>query len=183
MTSKDIKEYCLILIPRMIDNNEEYLLYYDDEWNCWFLPNYKVTLNVLTNDLCNKISKQLGVTCDGVSLEYVNEGVQRKFSEVEGKENTYKHYLYLANIKNLPKIFGEKEFEFRDTKYKWMSLYEMENDKSIESKNGEVINFVKESLAKKETEYLNSIPGLVDSINEIKERPKSKFLTEEEAEW
>lgn len=34
-----------------------------------------------------------------------------------------------------------------------------------------------------ETLYLNSIPGFVDSINKIKQRPESEFLTEEEVEW
>ena len=58
----------------------------------------------------------------------------------------YEHYFYLVDIGT--EFIDKKEFVINNTKFKWLSMEELENDPEIMQINGDIIWFIKEWFTK-----------------------------------
>ncbi|MCR5704948.1 MAG: hypothetical protein K6G85_10035, partial [Eubacterium sp.] len=84
---------------------------------------------------------------DDISLQYITEKVQPKFSIPDQIQKVYSHKLYQANISDFPEEIQDKDFIVGQTKYRWMTIAEMEADPVIKEKNSDVVSLVKDSIA------------------------------------
>ena len=61
--------------------------------------------------------------------------------------DVYEHYFYLVDI-DTKTLEVQKEFVINNTKFKWLSMEELENDPEIMQINGDIIEFIKEWFTK-----------------------------------
>ena len=76
-------------------------------------------------------------------MEYVTSAKHCKYSESDKVYKIYKHKLYKILINSIPDNMQEDEFYISESKYKWMSIEEMEQYKTIKDRNDDIVAFVK----------------------------------------
>lgn len=136
ITSKKFHEFSLVAIKNV---NGEYLQKYDDRWKCWLFPYVRSTDDNKSN-IDSYVSK---LVTTPIVTQYINHARQCKYSENDKVYKIYHHKLYEVVVNVLPKNMLQKEFSIDDTRYKWLSLAELEQDENIMKKNEDVIAFVK----------------------------------------
>ena len=126
-------EFTLLAIK---SNTDQFLLRYDDRWKCWLFPYVRSSNSHNKDNADHFASEILRKTSDA---RYVADTTHCKFSESDEVYKIYHHKLYeVANVdENL--IYELQS----DTKYRWMTMEEMENDERIMSVNDDVVAFVK----------------------------------------
>ena len=122
-----------------------YLLYYDERWNCRFFFNYKTQDNDEDNIL-NRLSNELHIKRDALSIQYCSSVIQRKYSVSHDEDRTYNHRLYRVDVKKYPELLKKTEFEIDGRKFYWMTLDEMEQDKDIQEKNLDVVHYIRDQI-------------------------------------
>ena len=122
----------------------KYLLYYDEKWKCWFFFSYRTAQNDDSGHVRKALSEQLGVPEKLVKVTWVADRVQTKQSPTG--EKTYAHKLYSAKLSSFPEIVKDTAFTLNGTRYRWMTLQEMEKNPEIQKHNLDVVHFVEESL-------------------------------------
>ena len=144
-----IKHYFSLVAIK--DDYEQYpnrfLVYYDQSWKCWFFPNFRTKEEDNEKFIVSKLSNYLHIKEDDISLQYITEKVQPKFSIPDQIQKVYSHKLYQANISDFPEEIQDKDFIVGQTKYRWMTIAEMEADPVIKEKNSDVVSLVKDSIA------------------------------------
>ncbi len=125
--------------------SNKYLLYYDKDWKCWFFMNYKTNPDNNEKFIIEHLSNQLHIKKDKISLEYIAEEFQTKYSVKEEHNKTYAHRLYKCNILSFPREIQKDEFCIDGIDYKWMSIAEMESDERIKEINSDVVSLVKDN--------------------------------------
>ena len=120
-----------------------YLVYEDKSWNCQFFLNYKENPN---NEefIRNHISRELKIGPDDIELSYVAQKLHEKYSESAKENKVYSHKFYLAEIKKFPDQMQKDSFKCDGKTYYWKSLAELEEDKNVQKKNMDILNYVKE---------------------------------------
>lgn len=120
-----------------------YLVYEDKSWNCQFFLNYKENPN---NEefIRNHISRELKIEPDDIELSYVAQKLHEKYSESAKENKVYSHKFYLAEIKKFPDQMQKDSFKCDGKTYYWKSLAELEEDKNVQKKNMDILNYVKE---------------------------------------
>ena len=58
----------------------------------------------------------------------------------------YSHKFYLATISNFPKDMEKDSFEFDGRLYHWKSIAGLEQDKDVQRKNLDILNYVTEII-------------------------------------
>lgn len=126
----------------VIKNEEgEYLQYFDKKWNSYLFLNCKLPHGDDSEAVKNKIADDLNIRKDLIKATLIGKKQHRKFSESAKIEKEYIHYFY--NVKMDTKL-EEKEFLLNNTKYKWFSHFDLEENKRIMQVNGDIIQFIKE---------------------------------------
>ena len=126
--------------------SNRYLLYYDKVWKCWFFPNYKTKDDNNEAFVATKLSNALHIKEQNITLTYITEKVQPKFSRRDQVQKVYSHRLYQGKISDYPKEIQSDTFTLDQIQYRWMTIAEMEEDDVIREVNSDVVSLVKESI-------------------------------------
>lgn len=132
-------DFSLVAVRR---EDGRFLQKYDEDWKCWLFPYYRTTDNNKT-DIEKNVENDLDLTCD---ISYVTVAEHCKYSVRDDVYKRYKHKLYKIELKNISETMMESEFEISKTRYKWMSIEEMEEDQELMDKNDEIVAFVKKNI-------------------------------------
>ena len=129
------------------DNYNEYanrfLLYYDTAWKCWF---FSVFIHQNEENIIQRLSNKLKIDTKYIKVQYISDRLQPKFSEKDQIHKVYQHSLFQGYIAQFPPNMKQDEFEIDGTKYRWWTIQEMEDDKTIMKVNRDVVSFVKEKI-------------------------------------
>lgn len=144
-------EHCFSLVAikdTFNDYPNRFLLKYDKDWDCDLFFSFH-TLNDEQRDIGNikeRLSNLLKVDPTEISVEYVNETLQTKFSQKDKVTKLYNHRLYHAEIKDFPKDEQKQTFEIDGIRYKWETIDTMREDVNIRQKNMDVVDFVSANI-------------------------------------
>lgn len=121
-----------------------YLVYEDERWECRLFPNYhtKGTDEENMEYLRGKLSGDLQIPVDSISMRYVKNVIQEKFSESHKENRRYNHIFYMAEIRDFPKNERRNTFSINGKKYYWMTIDAMKKDEKIQQKNMDVVKEV-----------------------------------------
>lgn len=122
----------------IIRKDDKYLNYYDKRWECYLFPNCKIEENIK-----EYISSILKIKEKEITAKFLKEITHRKFSESTKIEKEYTHSFYKIEIKDIKNKFKDKEFTIEDTKYKWFTTKEFEENERIQKVNSDIIGYVK----------------------------------------
>lgn len=125
-----------------------FLLKHDDDWKCdlFFSFPTKDEENEDIDNIKRRLSHLLKVPESEISVEYVDEALQTKFSQREKIMKAYDHRLYHAEIAEFPSFEKADTFEVDGIAYKWETIEEMKKDDDIREKNLDVVNFVSANI-------------------------------------
>lgn len=128
------KRYTLVAL----EHDSKFLLYYDEGNKCYFFPNYKTrdkdNIRYVEQELSLMLNLKYTLKCEPIGTQF-----QELYSYEHNELRSYEHQVYKSVIKNPNSISFDKS-------YKWMSIPEMEADKTIMDRNGSVVELVKECL-------------------------------------
>ena len=122
----------------------EYLQYYENSWNGYLFLNCKCENNKDIAKISDTVLEKLGIK--PLKIDYLFTKIHSKYSVKHEKMREYEHYFYLVDIGT--EFIDKKEFVINDTKFKWLSMEELENDSEIMQINGDIIGFIKEWFTK-----------------------------------
>lgn len=129
--------------------SNRYLTYYDEQWNCWFLPNHR-SFDSYEEDkrkLSSYLSSEFKIPSDDFQMRFVGTATSTKFSTAHNEERTYDYRLYLASVIRIPDAWdAEGEFAIGSKKCKWMTVDEMLSDRKIYAINHDVIQMLKDLI-------------------------------------
>ena len=129
-------DFSLIAIQ---NSSDKYLQLFDERWQCWLFPYIRSTdENKVNVDgyVSNLIKRD-------VETEYVTNAKHCKYSVSDKVYKIYNHKLYKLSLDTVPEYMEDDSFVIDGKNYKWMSIEEMENDKTIMEKNEDIVAFVK----------------------------------------
>ena len=129
---------------------KKYLVYYDERWDCKLFLNYKTVDRADEESVINKVSADLNVDKSQINCRYISSKVQEKYSESHQENRIYNHRLYEIKIQVFPEDEQKENFVVNGRHYYWMSISDMERDPNIVKKNLDVIDFVKESMQRRQ---------------------------------
>ena len=139
-------KHSLIMIKKIINQKEtQFLLYYDEKWDCKLFLNYKTTERNNEQNIMSRIAEGFNVDVQTINCRYVASRVQEKYSVSHNEDRVYQHRLYEVSFDRIPEAAGNDDFIINDRHYYWMSISDMEKDANIVQKNLEVVDFVKEN--------------------------------------
>ncbi len=124
-----------------------FLLYYDETWKCWFFFNFKTSDNENERSIKQRLSNKLKVGIDNISLRYITDRLQPKFSERDQVDKIYQHSLYECVLSKFSEELMKDSFELDGVNFKWFTIEEMESNSDVMKKNKDVVSFVKEKIA------------------------------------
>lgn len=139
--------YSLVAIK---DSFNEYptrfLVYYDEEWDCWFFPNYKTANENDAESVKERISLEIKIDSRCLSIKEIASQIITKTHPTKHINKNYHHTLYLVKAESFPENEKQDSFTQDGRQYKWLSIHDMEIDKDIWDKNGSIIAFIKENI-------------------------------------
>lgn len=127
------------------DTFEEYpnrfLVYEDIAWQCRLFPNFPTQKTEEGNEafIRQRLSHELKINPDQISIERKGEVIQEKFSVKHQENRFYDHIFYQVRISNFDKALQAPSFTIGGKTYYWMTCIEMENDPDIKEKNMGVV--------------------------------------------
>lgn len=126
------------------DYPNRFLVYWDSEWICWLFPNYPTQEKDDANltFLKKRLSSDLKVNESLIILEKQVQVVQEKLSARHQENRVYEHTYYSASISDFPLALRDSEFSISGKSYKWMTIAEMKQDPSIQTRNMDVVDVV-----------------------------------------
>lgn len=140
-------KHSLIMIKRNINPKvSQFLLYYDEKWDCKLFLNYKTVDRNNERNIVNHIAEDLNMDAKKINCRYVASRVQEKYSVSHNEDRVYQHRLYEISFEKMPELALKEDFVLNDRHYYWMSISDMEKDENIVQKNLEVVDFVKENV-------------------------------------
>ena len=129
--------------------SNRYLTYYDEQWNCWLLPNHR-SFDSYEEDkrkLSSYLSSEFKIPSDDFQMRFVGTATSTKLSTAHNEERTYDYRLYLASVIRIPDAWdAEGEFAIGSKKCKWMTVDEMLHDRKIYAINHDVIQMLKDLI-------------------------------------
>lgn len=138
--------HSLIAIKDSFSTGKEFLLYYDEKWDCKLFLNYKTQDRNNEAALKEYVAADLQLDKNQIICKYKTSRVQEKYSVSHKENRVYNHRLYEMEIGQFPECERKKDFILNNKHYYWMSIEEMEADENIIKKNLEVVDFVKEAM-------------------------------------
>ena len=122
-----------------LECNSKYLLCYDEGNKCYFSPNFKTqekdNVNYVERELSAAFGLQETISCEPAGTQH-----QELYSYEHNEMRSYEHQVYKAFVKD------QSGISLNGKACKWMSIPEMEADKTIMERNGNVVELVKECL-------------------------------------
>ena len=141
------RKYSLVAIKdTFTEYPNRFLLYYDKDWDCPFLLNYKTRTSGNEEALREVLSHELKVDPKEIRLKKVAKRTYQKLSPEEGIDKNYEHSLYLAGITDFPDILKADSFSIDGKSFAWMSIEDMRQDTRIQEKNLDVVSMLRESI-------------------------------------
>lgn len=137
-------KHAIIIIK---NDKNEYLQYYDNNWDSYLFLNCKLLERFDKEDVLKDVICKLNLS-NNLNCEYLGDKIHSKYSESAKKEKEYHHYFYIVDIKDMPISMNDKNFEINNVKYSWYSLMELESDQRIQKVNRDIVEFVKELESK-----------------------------------
>ena len=134
-------KYAIIIVK---NTRGEYLQYYENSWNGYLFLNCKCENNKDIAKISDTVLEKLGIK--PLKIDYLFTKIHSKYSVKHEKIREYEHYFYLVDIGT--EFIDKKEFIINNTKFKWLSMEELENDSEIMQINGDIISLVKEWFTK-----------------------------------
>ena len=136
ITTGTFHEFSLIAVK---NSTGEYLQKYDERWKCWLFPYIRSTDDNKAN-VDEYVSELLQTE---ISAEYITNAKHCKYSESDEVYKIYNHKLYKVLLDLVPINMREKMFCIAESKYRWMSIAEMERDETLMKINEDIVAFVK----------------------------------------
>lgn len=124
----------------------KFLLYKDKAWNCWFFFSFPTSDYQNEASIIQRLSNKLKIDANSLSLAYISDRIQPKYSKKDEVNKVYQHSLYYVQIDNYPDNLKQPEFVIDGVEYRWMTIEQMEENSEIQETNGDVISFVKERI-------------------------------------
>ena len=134
-------KHAIIIVKNM---RGEYLQYYENSWNGYLFLNCNCENNKDIAKISDTVLEKLGIK--PLKIDYLFTKIHSKYSVKHEKMREYEHYFYLVDIGT--EFIDKKEFVINNTKFKWLSMEELENDPEIMQINGDIIGFIKEWFTK-----------------------------------
>lgn len=97
-------------------------------------------------NIIQRLSNKLKIDTKYIKVQYISDRLQPKFSEKDQIHKVYQHSLFQGYIAQFPPNMKQDEFEIDGTRYRWWTIQEMEDDKTIMKVNRDVVSFVKEKI-------------------------------------
>lgn len=136
ITTGTFHEFSLIAVK---NSTGEYLQKYDERWKCWLFPYIRSTDDNKAN-VDEYVSELLQTE---ISAEYITNAKHCKYSESDEVYKIYNHKLYKVLLDLVPINMREEMFCIAESKYRWMSIAEMERDETLMKINEDIVAFVK----------------------------------------
>lgn len=134
-------KYAIIIVK---NTRGEYLQYYENSWNGYLFLNCKCENDKDIVKISDTVLEKLGIK--PLKIDYLFTKIHSKYSVKHEKMREYEHYFYLVDIGT--EFIDKKEYIINNTKFKWLSMEELENDSEIMQINGDIISLVKEWFTK-----------------------------------
>lgn len=131
INSKKFHEFSLLAIK---NSKNQYLQIYDERWQCWLFPYVRSTDDNKSN--VDAYAEEL--LKEPVKTTYVTVAKHCKYSVSDQVYKIYNHKLYKALVES--ELLQVTE---NDSKYKWMTIEDLESDEAIMEKNDDIVAFVK----------------------------------------
>lgn len=128
------------------DFSNRFLLYFDVTWDCWFFFSFHTSEFQNEINIVQRLSNKLKLDVNKISVKYVSDRIQPKYSERDQVQKVYQHSLYQGVISEFTEIMKQNEFKIDGTAYKWFTIDEMEKNETIMQKNSDVVAYVKEKI-------------------------------------
>lgn len=142
-----LHSFSIIAIKDTFNNfSNRYLLYYDKAWKCWFFFSFKTSESENESFIKQRLSNILKIEKSSISLKYISDRIQPKYSERDNIHKVYNHSLYEGTLSNFPELIKQDSFTIDNIDYKWFTIEELESDETVMNKNSDVVNFVKEKI-------------------------------------
>lgn len=125
--------------------SNRFLVYYDNDWKCKLFINYKTNENN-EDFIKTHLSNELKINAEDISLKFIKEDLNEKFSQRYKINKFYKHKFYLAEINKFNEIIKKDNFEVDNKKYFWSTISELEKDEDVRNKNLDIVNIVKNNF-------------------------------------
>ncbi len=119
-----------------------FLLYYDVDWDCKFFFNYHTMQEDNEKNIVARLSNELKIDKNAITVDYITEKIQSKYSERDKVNKVYEHRIYYANISDFTELTKQKEFEIDGKQFCWMTMEEMKKDNRIQKINDDVVSLV-----------------------------------------
>lgn len=126
--------------------SNKYLLYYDTKWKCKLFLNIKTDADKKKNEkkIIDFVSNSLHIEKDKISLEYKIEHINTKYSRSDKINKRYRHAFYEVKISKFTDELKKQKFSVDGTRYQWMTLDQMWNDKAIKDCNTDIVGYVRD---------------------------------------
>lgn len=134
--------------PGVPDSNQ-YLLYYDAGWDCWFFPNRRSTPDISDDerDFLNYSNTEFKIPVQDCTLDLHGTEESAKQSTEHNEERHYLYRFYAGVVRTLPEQWSlEGEFEIGGHRCKWMTIADMLADERINAINHDVVTAVRDKL-------------------------------------
>lgn len=125
-----------------------FLLRHDNDWECDLFFSFRTQDNEDKDaeNIKSRLSHLLKVSRNEITVKYINETLQTKFSQKDKVTKVYDHKLYMAEISNFPDSEKKETFVTDGVVYKWRTIEEMRTDPDIQKKNMDVVDFVSANI-------------------------------------
>lgn len=108
-------KHSLIMIKKTINQKEtQFLLYYDEKWDCKLFLNYKTTERNNEQNIVSRIAEGFNVDVQTINCRYVASRVQEKYSVSHNEDRVYQHRLYEVSFDRIPEAAGNDDFIIND---------------------------------------------------------------------
>ena len=134
--SNTLHEFSLLAIK---NPDNKYLQVYDNRWQAWLFPYIKSNDDNKANVdhfACSLLNKD-------VDMKYIVTAKHCKYSVSDDVYKIFNHKLYTVTLESYPENMNEDTFLIDKSRYKWMSIEEMERDERVMEVNEEIVAFVK----------------------------------------
>lgn len=137
--------HSLVIIKNTFGEDiDNYLVYFDERWECKLFLNYKTQVYNDEQNIINNVSSDLRINPELIHCNYIASKIQEKYSYSHKENRIYNHRLYEVRIDQFDNEMKKNDFKKDKKHYYWMTMDQMQNDSEIQKKNLDVIDFVKE---------------------------------------
>lgn len=141
-----IYNHSLLIITRdHPSGKKEFLVYYDDRWECLLFPNCRSRINGDDSEyIKEQAASEYNVQKDQIYCRYITSCIQEKYSVSHDENRIYNHALYEIIFDKDLDIVKEDQFIKNKKRHYWVNIQELEEDSNVMKKNADVLHLVKQ---------------------------------------